>query len=952
MESGETDRMTPLSELSKPQSEATPKRTKRAGELLDLDISAHDSNHTSTKGKTEYRSALSAAGNVSFPESSQTGSASPTLAALPIRKKQKRGTASAASDCFACAERGVSCDRQRPYCGQCLQLGQKCPGYRTTLTWGVGVASRGKLRGSSCPIASKGKPTTQTPVKVSRIPATSKQAGAPLTSTHKSNEIDLALTDPQRSPSAPPHVIRSLHLNTHLRKKDVDGRLQQANEVVFSSVVRSADSLPKPKTFAFSKAPTAQKEQELRSESSYAAALDFFPSVARQFHDDVSESQEERFHENPWDFNEQYSPSLTPVEWLSEADRSNDNNGMLSSWDNTAASCDGLMLSQLLQHSLMNTSSNAPKFMATAYQQQAYGRPHSFIPYQWQTSTTTTLTTMSCQQAGDTDGSQPTAVQFLSHIPSPVFEEAVGSTPRLKYLIRFFMEAMAPVMVTFNKPRNPYTTIFVSLARTSQTLQYAIAALAANNFRRKRENWQIVQKRRTLPFREASRQAHAATQKLTSECSPPEQESGYVPSTFDLQDEANNRNLSIKYLNSELADPVKRYNDSVLASLLLVCLYDACDTGLADFRSQFAGVKKLLALRRSRTGRNSEALKWCARMFVFYDCTTATVNDRNLEFGSELVEYLSLENDEWTIGNTFGCDARLFRLITQLDDIYQLRQGRCDAQKRCLSNPTIFGSLSPDFHDAEFWRQWYHLKDQFESWSMQTSTFRTGFAVPYTFGASIQSVFPGVSQNDATINNGPISPGAAVLAPSWQCSPPPGPSQVEIANLADLSRISECFRYSALLYVERLAYPDLPSSHPRIQHLVHTSMHYISSVESAVSLLWPMFVTGSECISETHREIIRSRCNIIYGDAGFFNSVITLGLLENIWAGMDSGVNVPAPNPDETAQEACTRGSPLAVPGVPNSQTIFGTVTSTAQKPFRWLKVIASGKSKGEYIVG
>src|SRR4051794_2482967 len=70
------------------------------------------------------------------------------------RKRRRRAPATgAADDCFTCASRSLLCDRRRPYCSQCLDDGKDCSGYKTTLTWGVGVASRGKLRGLSLPIA-------------------------------------------------------------------------------------------------------------------------------------------------------------------------------------------------------------------------------------------------------------------------------------------------------------------------------------------------------------------------------------------------------------------------------------------------------------------------------------------------------------------------------------------------------------------------------------------------------------------------------------------------------------------------------------------------------------------------------------------------------------------------------------------------------------------------------
>ena len=83
-----------------------------------------------------------------------TPAASTGKDAASARKRRRRAPAGgAADDCFTCAKRNVKCDRRRPYCSQCLEIGNECSGYKTQLTWGVGVASRGKLRGLSLPIA-------------------------------------------------------------------------------------------------------------------------------------------------------------------------------------------------------------------------------------------------------------------------------------------------------------------------------------------------------------------------------------------------------------------------------------------------------------------------------------------------------------------------------------------------------------------------------------------------------------------------------------------------------------------------------------------------------------------------------------------------------------------------------------------------------------------------------
>lgn len=82
---------------------------------------------------------------------------------VPPRKRRRRAPATGASDdCFACTKRNLKCDRRRPYCSQCLEYGKECSGYKTQLTWGVGVASRGKLRGLSLPVA-KSAPVAKCP---------------------------------------------------------------------------------------------------------------------------------------------------------------------------------------------------------------------------------------------------------------------------------------------------------------------------------------------------------------------------------------------------------------------------------------------------------------------------------------------------------------------------------------------------------------------------------------------------------------------------------------------------------------------------------------------------------------------------------------------------------------------------------------------------------------------
>lgn len=94
--------------------------------------------------------------------------------AQAARKRRRRAPAGgAADDCFTCIKRNTKCDRRRPYCSQCLEIGNECSGYKTQLTWGVGVASRGKLRGLSLPIAKSPPVAPVTKKSVTRARASS-----------------------------------------------------------------------------------------------------------------------------------------------------------------------------------------------------------------------------------------------------------------------------------------------------------------------------------------------------------------------------------------------------------------------------------------------------------------------------------------------------------------------------------------------------------------------------------------------------------------------------------------------------------------------------------------------------------------------------------------------------------------------------------------------------------
>jgi len=115
----------------------------------------------------------------------------------------------------------------------------------------------------------------------------------------------------------------------------------------------------------------------------------------------------------------------------------------------------------------------------------------------------------------------------------------------------------------------------------------------------------------------------------------------------------------------------------------------------------------------------------------------------------------------------------------------------------------------------------------------------------------------------------------------------PTPSQIR-----DFGYVSEAFRYAALIYTERLACPNLPSSHLNFQNLVAQALFYVTSLSQGEGsemmgkfLLWVLFVVGSECVSELHQSIVRTRCREIGARGGYINNLAGLEVLEKIWKG-------------------------------------------------------------------
>lgn len=428
----------------------------------------------------------------------------------------------------------------------------------------------------------------------------------------------------------------------------------------------------------------------------------------------------------------------------------------------------------------------------------------------------------------------------------------------MRYLIRYYSEVITPVIVVFDTPTNPYRTSIILTAESCLTLRHAIAALSMSCIRQRTNRGLSVGK--TVASRMSS-QAHCRLMEHSV------LEFGQISADEQMQEENFHRMTAIRSVNALLADPV-RHADDLMASLLVLSLLYTSDAGVGSFPVDFTSSKRLLALRAGMDRTKYDKSGWILRLFAWFDTMTASVNSRECAY----LDRHTTEEEALILENLTGCDRALFMVLSQLPRLNMFSQMkpvdsivRRDQPLRpappvapLLHFPPLSQPISPDsdpvqsstVHEIQrgtdprtgFWREWHAIRQKLLAWRPPTP------------------------------------------APPSQTIYPPNPPST---HLPDMTSISEAFRYSALLYLERLAHPYTPPTHPHFQALVNASMHYISQVHSDISLHWPLFIIGAECTDEQHRMTIRQRCEDIQKNTGLVNNMKHLEILEQIWMNQD-----------------------------------------------------------------
>ncbi|KAE8451934.1 hypothetical protein EG329_002775 [Mollisiaceae sp. DMI_Dod_QoI] len=818
---------------------------------------------------------------------------------VPQRKRRRRAPASGASDdCFACTKRNVKCDRRRPYCSQCLEVGKECSGYKTQLTWGVGVASRGKLRGLSLPVA-RSAPAPKSP------PVNRPRAASSISRTHESNDesVKIKMESMGSIPAnpfttydfinmAPNGVAPPMQMPEWNMAVPHDYPLQDYQQDAMNHQ-RQLPQLHRLHTLSIGRNEGLGLSSSLDSMSNYAES-DYASPISQSFPEEVP------YLHSPLPMYNSYSSrnsnADSPVPGLI-----GDSRGPTSCPDNYYAQSE--ISSSISSHQNQYELSEARQQQHSpsandlfydddmlgvsrgANDMEMYATSARSSHFGWTSINDDDATSQAASDAADNfhiTGNDSMSSSFTSEM-----------SPRVSFFLDYYEKIICPSVVAIDSPSNPYREHILSLASSSKSLQHAICALAACNLRMKRkqslgqDHW-----RQPLELEFQDRINGGTFRPTPSRRTPtypmsPEAQ----PTDSSLQEEYQHRSLAVHLLNQQLSYPSKARHDCVLATLFILCHYRMCESGVAQFRTQFAGVKKILGMRDS--GVESGNWGWMETLFTYFDGIAASINDRESQLrGGYLEMVANPSNPNHALENLAGCDSILFKTIGKLGRLNMLCQHRPVLDD--MSSPTIparrpapprprpglAGQALVDFYNLH--------AHNFDG---------NGFASTLDDEASFPHLRSPTSHDDLRTTFWTEWKAARQALQDWEFDPtrlistlPTPPSSTQ---LRDFGYISEAFRYAALLYTERLACPNLPSSHLNFQNLVSQVLYYVTSLEQGSGcekfLLWPLFISGSECVNELQQSIVRTKCREIMGRSGYLNNLAGLEVLEQLWKEKEEG---------------------------------------------------------------
>lgn len=546
---------------------------------------------------------------------------------------------------------------------QCLEIGKDCTGYKTTLTWGVGVASRGKLRGLSLPIANSSKKATasgddgkeQATSAPKRDPSPTsnpghiRNAGSEdmlSAAFHHSASLGPSLYSPNAyNPTSPiPVPMPQAHnswtsmgfseqfggYNNHLMNKSMRmpvrpnplRRIQTAPAQPYEDTVYSTPS-------------SAFSDSDYPSPRDFPATPEDF-SIPEPYVGSYSESYPcppDQLHSG-----ESYG--------YSEAPRSYPANTVFSLPSVTSAASPPMGFNVL-------PSSTSPTTFADLLQCNNFTPTNEMAPF-------------SIPQNVDQDYFSDGFSDSVSHIPSSLGAHEPTEHPGLRSLpprTRFFLESfdkvICPLLVLVDDRRNPYRMHVMTCIGTNVPLQYAISALVINQTRRRRSS------QRSLSVGTASQ--------FMAQPSP-EERSFRAKATEAF-------NIALKYTEAVSTD-------SILIALLVLCLLNLSENGFGKFKVGLAGIKRLLQSRERDDNPQSELTEWVSQWLIWLDIIAAvSVADQD-STSNDFFGALHISAALGSMEHLAHCQGRLYQMVARLSD-WSI------ANSRLTPSKDFYGSSAP-----------------------------------------------------------------------------------------------------------------------------------------------------------------------------------------------------------------------------------------------------------------
>lgn len=467
-------------------------------------------------------------------------------------------------------------------------------------------------------------------------------------------------------------------------------------------------------------------------------------------------------------------------------------------------------------------------------------------------------------------------------------------------------------MVAFDGPGNPYRQQILPMAFNNEALMEAIYALSTSHIESKKKGAISFERNSSSRLSPSGSSKSGSPINNHTPSSPLSPAITHIKNSYRVSPDSyqklplpsaiasaakgnssaalNHKNNSINLLNAQLTNPELAKSDSAMATLLILLFYHISETGVGQFKTHLAGVKKLMGMRC--VGKETGIWGWMETVFTWLDNMSASVNNREAQLRGGYLDMVFESSDAWDLESLTGCDRDLFMRLAGLGRINMLSQMPLTNASHGSTSyaEEDDGEIEPfrDENDGrdEFWMAWNAIKRDLNDWR------------PTTIYAATPSRHKSPGTHLAQTSN-PLQfedPVLSPSSPSYSVSPPPpsasSPTRRKSSKAHEAVEnnhwlhASNVYRYAAILYIDRLAYPHLPSSHSIFQNTVREVLDHVNCIpNSGLShrLLWPLFITGTECVVDAHRDMIRERCVEMQRECGFFNKISGLEVLEKIW---------------------------------------------------------------------